>query len=519
MQLEQHQRFSQSMLWAAQRAYYDEAGIEAWSGTVPFYITSNPYIADCYARIVVRFFQDRCRLDAEAAKHPFYIMELGTGSGQFSYLMVKALLRYRKELQLENFNFVYVMTDFTQSNVNHWLEHSQLQPYFEQGVLDAAVFDVEHASDVHLTHSNMTLNKTELYNPLVVFANYLFDSIVADIFAGKGDDLQETVVSISADEHNVENQTIKNWQQAKFEYTDRAIDSNYYDGAILNEVLASYKGVFEDTHFLFPSGSLHGIHFLNELSNNKLLLISSDKGYSNTELQDGYDFPELDFHGSFSLMVNFDAFSRYFNRVDGDAFLQSPRDGLVTAVFSSGMLFSDMPETNLALNLLVEGLSPTDYFNFYENLLATQNEMKLPSLVSHLVLSRWDPYIFEEISDRIDAVIEHADQEVIDFLFAHINQIADNFYYLPKAHDTLFDLAVLLQEYDHYDHALQLFERSEQFFPAEYELCFNKGLCYFYSERMDEAIDYFMKALQFDSASADAKEMLEKAKSAKGAAV
>ncbi len=53
--IEEQQVFSQSAVWQAQRHYYDESGIEAWSGDVPCYITTNPFIAYHYAAVVAAF--------------------------------------------------------------------------------------------------------------------------------------------------------------------------------------------------------------------------------------------------------------------------------------------------------------------------------------------------------------------------------------------------------------------------------------------------------------------------------
>ena len=45
---------------------------------------------------------------------------------------------------------MYVMTDFTQSNVDAWLAHPQLQDAFAAGVLDVALCVVKWCSPVPL---------------------------------------------------------------------------------------------------------------------------------------------------------------------------------------------------------------------------------------------------------------------------------------------------------------------------------------------------------------------------------
>lgn len=50
---------SQSILWDLQTAFYDQVNIKAWSeAIVPNFVTSNSFIAQCYARVVLSFAQD-----------------------------------------------------------------------------------------------------------------------------------------------------------------------------------------------------------------------------------------------------------------------------------------------------------------------------------------------------------------------------------------------------------------------------------------------------------------------------
>ncbi|MBV8801462.1 MAG: hypothetical protein JO131_00580, partial [Gammaproteobacteria bacterium] len=73
--IEQHKRFSESALWRLQREYFDKEGPNAWVNQVPFYITSNPFIAHCYAVITFTFMRDWIKKHPDAKNHPFYIME------------------------------------------------------------------------------------------------------------------------------------------------------------------------------------------------------------------------------------------------------------------------------------------------------------------------------------------------------------------------------------------------------------------------------------------------------------
>src|SRR5690606_13362654 len=99
---------------------FEDKGINAWSGDVPYYVTSNPYLAHCYANVSVRLIQDWAKKYPESQNHPFYIMELGTGCGRLSFYILKQIKALQKTLGLEHLNICYVMTDFTESNLSCW---------------------------------------------------------------------------------------------------------------------------------------------------------------------------------------------------------------------------------------------------------------------------------------------------------------------------------------------------------------------------------------------------------------
>ena len=87
-------RFSHSTLWDLMSKYYDTQGAKAWSrsGQIPSYITSNAFIASQYADVIAAFVLDTCRHSPDTATaYPFYVVELGSGHGKFTFLMLQRL--------------------------------------------------------------------------------------------------------------------------------------------------------------------------------------------------------------------------------------------------------------------------------------------------------------------------------------------------------------------------------------------------------------------------------------------
>ena len=86
--IEQNRRLSESFLWTIQQNFYTTNGLRAWQdGAVPHYVTSNPTIADAYARVVLGYWRD-WQADASGHDAPFYLLELGAGSGRFGFLFL-----------------------------------------------------------------------------------------------------------------------------------------------------------------------------------------------------------------------------------------------------------------------------------------------------------------------------------------------------------------------------------------------------------------------------------------------
>ena len=93
MEFEKATRLSESLLWKLQNDAYSEFGIEAWSRQgVPSYITSNPFIARCYAHVVLGYIRDLIAQGTLVANEPIYLFDLGAGTGRFGFLFLKELL-------------------------------------------------------------------------------------------------------------------------------------------------------------------------------------------------------------------------------------------------------------------------------------------------------------------------------------------------------------------------------------------------------------------------------------------
>lgn len=506
--IEQHKRFSQSALWRMQREYFDQEGINAWVNQVPFYITSNPFIANTYAKLFLAFVTDWVKKYPDSKNHPFYIMELGTGSGRFSYYVLKTLDELMQNLELTDIKVCYIMSDFTKHNIKYWETHPALIPYVEKGMVDWAIFDMESERPITLVRQNIRLSTETLVNPLTVFANYIFDTVSHDSFAVHEGKLYELLLSLSTGEHNMKDNRPLDMEKISIDYNVKEIRGNYYGDPHLDSILEEYKSTLTETSFLFPIGSFHAIKYLKKLTNDKLFIISTDKGYSDPEQLDHLGHPSISFHGSFSMMVNFHAIAEYCKNSGGDSFLQTSRKGIKTSVFSCGFKLSDLPATRVAVDELVEGFSPGDYFVMHRRMSDSFNECSLDTIAAHMHLAGWDPHIYLKLTGRVTSLIDETDKETIDFMCKNMPKMAANYYYMPKSECILFEIGVFFHAAKRYKEALDYYQQAIPFVGEQFGLYYNMALCHQHLDQKEEALNAFKKALEMDPESKETKEWI-----------
>jgi tetratricopeptide (TPR) repeat protein len=499
--LEQEQRLSKSMLWQLLRDYYDQTGIDAWQkALVPHFVTSNSFIAHAYARVVLAFMSD-CLADKIRpldTSQPFYILELGTGSGRFSYHFLQHFLRLREAAGLDTVPFTYIMSDFTPRNIDFWKAHSRLRPLVEAGVLDFARYNMESDDAITLQERGMTLIPGDLANPLAVIANYVFDSLPLDAFVVADDELRECPVSLAVpagiDGRDDPAETI---DALEVVYAERPMSGDPYDDPAFNQILGDYRRLLTETPLAFPVGALGVIRRLRDLAGGRLLLLSGDKGYCRERELRECDLPEMAKHGSFSFEVNFHAMGRYFEHLGG-RFLSPPHHHGNLCI-CAGILGSVAPETSRAYaEQIVQG-GPDDAYLLMKAVERHYTHFSVPQIIAYLRISQWDGKVFAECFPRLLEQAGKIRPSWQEELVEMVERVWAGYYPLAEAFDLPFAMGQLLHSMMRYDEALVYFQRALDLYGANAVTLHQMALAHIKLGQRTEALNRLERALELDS--------------------
>ena len=184
---------SESRAFTLQRAFYAGARSDAYA-EIPHQVVDNPFVAAGYARVVVGFLRDCARGGLLDPAEPLYVVELGAGAGRFAHGLVRELSAWTDRLPLALPPIVYVMTDLGEPALDEWAA----DPALDDARIDFARFDAEADAGLALRRRGVTLDR--LANPLVVIANYLFDSVPVDAFAVGDGTIEECLLAVEGDD-------------------------------------------------------------------------------------------------------------------------------------------------------------------------------------------------------------------------------------------------------------------------------------------------------------------------------
>jgi hypothetical protein len=511
-------RLSESVIWSLQREFYEAQGPAAWKPKgIPFWMTSNRHFARAMARVVLGFLRDAAAAGTLDPAAPVNVLELAAGSGQFGFTFVSSL----RELQhavpgLEPFRVRYVMTDLAQSNVAAWGRHPRLRPFVDEGLLDFACFDLEQDGDARLLESGETLASA---NPLVVLANYAFDSTRQDCFRVHGTTLTQDLVTatvVGDGPADVSDPALL--ERIRLRFDPRPMPAAYYDDALSNRVLEGYRKGLGDTTFLFPVGAIGCVRRLLGLSAGRMFLLCGDKGAAHEEQLRGRGDPIMTLHGScFSFIVNLNAIGHYFEEGGGVALhAAQAATGFQVSGFLAGFAGTELAETRHAFTAEIDHFGPVPFFTLVKSLMHDMPAPPLDVLLAVLELSEWDAEVIYAYCDPLRAHARTADAERRRQVRRALAAAWDGFYPLHK--DLAFELARISVALSEHEDARRYCQESLRLFGPTHGTLLVLAWCHTLLGDYDEGVRVVEEALALKPDSAPALELRERLRHAPGRA-
>lgn len=506
----QRYRFSEAPIWEVQREYYEEKGTKAWNNDqVPQYITSNPMIAAAYAEMIFGFLQDQ--VNRENGSDPVYIVELGAGAGRFAFHLLNELCQLIDYTGTPLPSFRYIMTDLARDNVMAWKGHPAFQKFIAEGLLDFARFDAVNDSVLNLIVSGTTIREGDLKQPLILVANYFFDSIPQElIYIGDGK-VYETDVYVEQSAHQDSLKPAEWLDQITLRYEHRRAPEYEKETYPYRNVISLYQEQLEDSHILFPAAGIACLEQLNRLSKCGFLLITADKG---DHLLDSWKFaepPELILHGSFSLTANYHAMNYVFEQ-KGATVLFPPHH--YKNINVGCILHLEQPKDyfnlRLAYRRCIERFGPDDFFSMKWWVDRNLDSMGLQQILSFWRLGGYDAEFFIQSTKRISNLLPESNEDEKQDLLRGIQRMWSSYYVMEQRYDLALDAGLILFEMDMYEHSKYYLEISvhEEQDEVVSTVFYCLAICCFELDLVEDAKSYLQKLLELEPENEEAMALL-----------
>lgn len=524
--LEREVPLSQSVIWKRQQEFYAQRGLKAWTeDQVPAYITNNPFITEIYASIVFAFLRDCIALSGQEArpvspKNPLRILELGAGTGKFSYLFLRRLTALLRDHGIDPGFVRCCITDGADTLLHEWRRNDYLAGFVTRGMLQFEVFSAgEEIESPFLAGRNDVLPPSQPEparepSPLVVIANYVFDSLPNDAFVIRQGQISEALItttasgspgqpsSAGAGPARQPDASKDSFSSLQFSFTNAASPQPRYADETWNKILQTYRDSLPAATVLFPCGTLAVLRDLARFSDGRMLVLCADKGYAHEEaLPLAPATPALEFHAAncFSQMVNFDAIAKYFAATGGEALLPDKHfASLNICAFLAAGAGEDFSSTRAAYRGTQEAFGPDDLFTLFSWLNAHMEEMTVPQILSALRLTRWDTTALMRLFPALARQLRGVSAERLDLRDAVLRTWANHY---PVSHGDnalAFQCGVILLELRFFEEAAAMFRASQKLFARSAPTSYNLGLCAQGLGHPEEALAAMVEATNLD---------------------
>eukprot|EP00916_Digyalum_oweni_P020183 GHVL01033691.1.p1 GENE.GHVL01033691.1~~GHVL01033691.1.p1 ORF type:complete len:846 (+),score=120.62 GHVL01033691.1:55-2592(+) len=469
-----------SILWQLVQSYYNASTIDAWtSNVVPSFVTSNSKIAHSYSTFILGFLQDWFS-NPSNPKRPVVIIEIGSGHGRFSFLLLRHLCRFKDlfiKMGLPKIPFKFILTDFIQKNVDYCKNKKEFEEFVEGGFMDFAVFDGNKGGDF-VCESGAKIGSGEA---VITICNYVMDSLLTDAYRVVDGKLYQALLSVystqdeSADTANPDiiqrMSLIWDWEEINIESNGEGNRVDYVDSdPAMKAVLENYLKIAgsKSMTFVLPISGMALFKRMSDwtLNSNSLVIMIGDKAFPSSDEFFGLSHPHIGIHGTISFMVNLHAFKQYTEECGGFTLCTPYRDTFqFTALLKCEGGRESFPRVVMALEDKVADFLPDNLISLQKHLqlLARENqEIDLKNIFSLLRMSFHDPDVFWNFRKNI------ANQSLLKIcgirkqkdLEWDLKKVFENWYKLREDDDLPHQLGIVAMRLQKLELAIEFFKRS-----------------------------------------------------------
>ncbi len=489
--------FSQSILWKKQKEYYQSLVIQdSWAkGVIPFFPTSNNFIATQYAYMIESIINDKL----ETIDKPINIIELGCGHGRFSYLLLKTLeeLFKHKKVSQEQLPFRYIMTDISSKNINFWKHHPKMQKFIDNNILDFALFDITDPEGIVLD-SGSSLDSSLSANSNIVISNFVTSALAYDIFKIKDNKLYEcsaqynkSIDSIPSEQFN---DAIK---QSKINFTLKEVNPDYYQNKEMNKILKSYLDEFENAAIDFPVDVIKTFDYFQHKSKD-LYWFLSDEAYLSSKYFNNRNpgVYKLD-TGSFSNTINLDALKQYIQTKNYKIISQQiPNVKFDTYLISHFDHYHS--ETSIPIHRAINGFNANDFKRTYAEQLSN-DKLRSKEVLSLIKLSDYDAVNLTNFSSQLLSMSQSKHRFIIESAILYTTKCWNNYFDIGEDFDMGYSTGRIFRRLKQYEQAIECFNYTLSQNSKNYRAYYYIGLCYEGLNKYAEASDSYQHCLKLHS--------------------
>ncbi|CEM28090.1 unnamed protein product [Vitrella brassicaformis CCMP3155] len=573
--LEERTPLPKSLMWKLLKSYYAKMAIAAWTqNVVPSFVTSNSRLAQSYGRLITNHLRDWFACAGVDKSQPVRIIEIGAGHGKFTFLLLRALLRYKdlwESLGLPPRPFQYVYTDLAEANIRFCQNHASLQEFIQEGWLDFAIFDGnDETAKIDLRIKGGRLGAD---GPVIAICNYVLDSLVTDGYRVNKKQFSRALATLYSkqsetdltDSDIISRMTLswayqpvdidtgrpiaepaeqppscpEGYSQVADTHTDTPTPNGtttpatdpHGDGPAhpllcdpnVIRVIKRYGEMFERVSFVVPLGAFQLVNSLRALSGDRLMMIIGDKAYKDADDFQGVRDPHVAIHGSLSFMLNLHAVKVYFETLGGFHTSTPYKDTFqITGLWCvANKTAAHFPSARGAFADHVYDF-PSDALISWKNALTHQitwggTQCSLKDILALLRYSGHDTEVFVSFHKDIRNACQPtygAERRYAD-LMHDLELVFENWYQLRSGEDVPDILGGIFMRIGDIDRAIKYFEVSLQYMKGEAHpsTYVNLANCYKAKGRLSEARAYAEGALRLDPKYPSAIELLNKLQS------